>query len=107
MKMNNNPKDENNQEILNQNFTTKKSSGIPSYNNHNRVRSTKFIIQKYLEEAMLVDDRKFDIRVWVLITHNFKLYIFKEGYLRLASEKFTMDKVGTVDAKYIHLTNNA
>ena len=55
----------------------------------NRVRGNKFIIQKYLEEAMVIHGRKFDIRVWALVTHDFKLYIFKEGYLRLSGEILT------------------
>jgi len=29
-----------------------------------------FIIQKYLEKPLLIEDRKFDIRVWAMITQN-------------------------------------
>ena len=37
---------------------------------------------------MLINNRKFDIRLWVLVDHNMDVYLFREGYLRLASEIF-------------------
>ena len=32
-------------------------------------KNLSFIIQKYIEKPFLIDKRKFDIRVWVLINH--------------------------------------
>lgn len=43
-------------------------------------KKPKFIVQKYCEDLMLIDNRKFDIRVLVLITHNMDVYILREGY---------------------------
>lgn len=34
---------------------------------------------------MLLLNRKFDIRIWVLVAPNLKAYVFKEGYVRLSS----------------------
>ena len=62
------------------------------------------MIQKYIERPMLINQRKFDIRVWVLLTHNLDVFMFKEGYLRTSSEKFTLDNI---ENPFIHLTNNA
>ena len=75
-------------------------------NEVNIVKSCQFVIQKYLEKPLLIDDRKFDVRVWVLLDHEMNLYCFKEKYIRLSSEKFTLDESKVTD-KYIHLTNNA
>lgn len=69
-------------------------------------RKGKFIIQKYCEDIMLVNNRKFDIRILVLVDHNMNLYILREGYLRLSSKNFSLED-GDITNKYIHLTNNA
>jgi len=49
------------------------------------IRSQTFIIQKYIEKPLLIKQRKFDIRVWVTLTHDMEVYFFKEGYLRTSS----------------------
>ena len=49
------------------------------------VRSQTFIIQKYIERPLLINSRKFDIRVWVSLTHDGDVYFFREGYLRTSS----------------------
>jgi len=69
-------------------------------------RILTFVVQKYIESPLLIDGRKFDIRVWVLLTHEMDCYLFKEGYIRTSSTKFVIDK-DNIDNKYIHLTNNA
>ncbi len=41
------------------------------------IKTDKFLIQKYLERPLLIMSRKFDIRIWVLVSHNLKSYVFK------------------------------
>ena len=64
------------------------------------------IIQKYIEAPLLYNNRKFDIRIWVLFTYlsrsyNFEVYVFKEGHLKACSEPFNLMS----DDLYVHLTN--
>ena len=65
-----------------------------------------FVIQKYVEKPLLIDKRKFDVRLWVMITHDMKCYFFKEGYIRTSCENFVLDE-NTTERRYVHLTNNA
>ena len=71
-----------------------------------KIRSTTFVIQKYIEKPLLINNRKFDIRVWVLLTQELKVYFFKEGYLRTSSEAFSLSEED-ITKQFVHLTNNA
>ena len=64
------------------------------------------IIQKYIEEPLLYNGRKFDIRIWVLFTYlgkdcKYEAFVFKEGHLKACSDIFNIDS----DNLFIHLTN--
>ena len=43
----------------------------------NMYKSSLVVIQKYIEKPFLYKNRKFDIRVWVLLTHKMEVYVFK------------------------------
>lgn len=64
----------------------------------------KILVQKYCENLLLIDNRKFDIRVWCLVDQNLNIYLCKEGYLRMSSFVYNIEKCND---KFIHLTNNA
>ena len=49
--------------------------------NNNNYRSHIIVIQKYIEKPLLYYGRKFDIRIWVLLTQNLNVYMFEEGHL--------------------------
>ena len=59
------------------------------------------IIQKYIENPLLYKGRKFDIRIWVLLTHKMKVYVFKEGHLKTCSVKYDI----TSNNSFGHITN--
>jgi hypothetical protein len=65
---------------------------------------SRFVLQKYIERPMLFKRRKFDIRVWVVLTHDMKVYMFHEGYLRTSCNPYECSNFNNI---YIHLTNNA
>ena len=65
-----------------------------------------FIIQKYIEKPFLIHKRKFDIRLYTLVTSIngiMQCYFYKEGYLRTASKEYNAKNLD----KFIHLTNDA
>lgn len=70
----------------------------------NKIKANSFVVQKYIERPFLIRQRKFDIRVWVLVTPELSCYFFKEGYIRTSCENYTPDDLGN---QFIHLTNNA
>ena len=62
------------------------------------------IIQEYIENPLLISNKKFDIRQWVLITSIDPLEIhLGEFYLRFSKYDYSIKKTN----KFIHLTNYA
>ena len=63
------------------------------------------LVQKYVEDGLLINKRKFDIRVWVLVESlsPFRLWVFEDFYLRMCSKDFDLKKLDITR----HLTNYA
>ena len=61
----------------------------------------KIIIQKYIENPLLYKERKCDIRIWVLLTHKMKVYVFKEGHLKTCSVNYDVNSKNA----FSHITN--
>ena len=40
------------------------------------------------------------------MTHEYKCYLFKEGYIRMSSREYSLDP-SDIENAFIHLTNNA
>jgi hypothetical protein len=77
----------------------KQSSDIPN---------NKTIISKYISNPDLIKGRKYDIRIYCLVTgiNPLKIYVYKEGIVRIAVEKYDLN-INDLDNLYKHLTNVA
>lgn len=68
-----------------------------------KIKSKKFVIQKYIEHPLLMDSRKFDIRLFLMVTPNGRVFFYKEMYIRVSAYPFDLDDMG----KFGHLNNIA
>eukprot|EP00754_Rhynchopus_humris_P017023 Rhum_TRINITY_DN14542_c4_g1::Rhum_TRINITY_DN14542_c4_g1_i1::g.97533::m.97533/K16601/TTLL4; tubulin polyglutamylase TTLL4 len=70
----------------------------------NKVKSS--VVQRYIPDPFLVQERKFDLRIYVAVTgfDPLKIYIFDEGLVRFAAEKYPGPNSQTANS-YAHLTN--
>lgn len=72
-----------------------------------KLKSSNLVLQKYLEDPMLLGGRKFDLRVFALLTPSLDAYVFETCYVRLSSEQMKLESKADLCNKYMHLTNNA
>lgn len=64
------------------------------------------MLQKYVLDPLLLDGYKFDMRIYVLVTsiNPLEAYVYKEGFARISTEKYSLEEDKLAD-KFIHLTN--
>ncbi len=67
------------------------------------------VVQSYLHKPYLIDDLKFDLRIYVLLTgaDPLRIYLYKEGMGRLATEPYVNPTKSNLNTLYMHLTNYA
>jgi Tubulin-tyrosine ligase family. len=67
-----------------------------------------YVISKYIDNPLLIGGKKFDMRLYVLVTsfRPLKAYMFRQGFCRFCNEKYTSD-ISEIDNMFIHLTNVA
>jgi len=68
-----------------------------------------YVVQRYLNNPYLIEGLKFDLRIYVLVygCDPLRVYIYKEGLVRLATEKYEKANARNIDNKCMHLTNYA
>ncbi|XP_055336431.1 uncharacterized protein LOC129586931 [Paramacrobiotus metropolitanus] len=67
-----------------------------------------FLISRYIANPLLIDGKKFDLRLYVLVT-SFKplrCYYYRQGFCRFCAKRYSPDSA-TIDDKFMHLTNVA
>ena len=76
-------------------------SQLPTDNQH-------YVAQRYITNPLLVNDRKFHVRLYLLITslRPLRAYLHKEGLVLFATSNYTINRESLSDLS-IHLTNAA
>lgn len=65
-----------------------------------------YVVQKYLSDPLLIGGKKFDLRLYVLVTSYAPLvaYMYRSGFARFSHTRFSMDDISNQE---VHLTNVA
>lgn len=63
------------------------------------------VVSRYVPNPLLINGHKFDLRIYVLVTsyEPLRVYMFKEGLARFATEAFSTSS--NKKSRFIHLTN--
>ena len=72
----------------------------------NAMEKKKVLIQRYISDPHLLDGYKYDLRVYVVVTSidPLRVYLYKEGLVRLATEKYS-EGGRDLTKRCMHLTN--
>ena len=65
-----------------------------------------YVAQRYVEDPYLINGKKFDLRVYVLVTSflPLKAWLYRDGFARFSGVRFSLGSIGD---QYAHLTNVA
>ena len=63
------------------------------------------VISRYITNPLLINGHKFDLRIYVVVTsyEPLRVYVYKEGLARFASESYSTKF--NKNNRYMHLTN--
>lgn len=68
------------------------------------------LVQAYLPRPLLMDGRKFDLRIYVLVTSSYptlRLYVYQQGLVRFATEDYQSPDESNIAQRRMFLTNYA
>jgi tubulin polyglutamylase TTLL6/13 len=69
----------------------------------------QYVVQRYMHKPYLIDGLKFDMRIYVLVygIDPLRVFVFREGLARFATEEYVGPQKSNLDNLYMHLTNYA
>ena len=69
----------------------------------------KCVVQRYLSRPYLIDGLKFDLRIYVMVAgvDPLRIFIFRDGLARFATENYVAPNKENMEDICMHLTNYA
>lgn len=92
--------------LINKLSKLKKWSREAKANFQPQLSKESYVISRYIGNPLLIGGKKFDLRLYVLVTsfRPLKAYLFKQGFCRFCTVKYDTN-VTELDNMYVHLTN--
>jgi len=84
-----------------------RGNGIKVISKWNQIPKTRpILVQRYISKPYLINQTKFDLRLYVLLTsiHPLRIYLYNDGLVRFASKPYSSDS-STAHDVFTHLTN--
>ena len=81
-------------------FLTKRIEDVENLN-------SMCVAQQYIKNPLLIDKKKFDLRIYVLVTSccPLRIYLFRDGLVRMCTEEYKHPTDRNLRDKCMHLTN--
>ena len=80
--------------------------GAPKQDDEEDVEN--YVVQRYISDPLLIGGKKFDMRIYVLVTSYMPLniWLYRQGFARFSAFRFNGSK-GSLKDTHLHLTNVA
>eukprot|EP00056_Hartaetosiga_gracilis_P005258 m.82867 g.82867 ORF g.82867 m.82867 type:complete len:494 (-) comp12104_c1_seq1:132-1613(-) len=87
-------------------FLVTKLSQLKKWSRDSKTQAKTYVISKYLDRPFLIGGKKFDMRLYVLVTsfRPLRAYMSKHGFCRFCTVKYNAS-TSSYDDMFIHLTN--
>lgn len=81
-------------------------SNLDDIRSHIYLKESNWIAQKYIENPLIINRRKFDLRIWVLVTsvNPLTIWFWDKPYVRFPAADYNDTNLSD---RFIHLTNNS
>lgn len=72
-------------------------------------RTDVLVAQQYIARPLLIAGKKFDLRIYVLVTScsPLRVYLFKDGLVRMCTADYVTPNAENMEQRFMHLTNYA
>lgn len=72
-------------------------------------RADVLVAQQYIARPLLIGGKKFDLRIYVLVTScsPLRVYLFKDGLVRMCTADYVTPNADNMEQRFMHLTNYA
>ena len=82
--------------------------GIKFLESLKQIKDDEFLITKYITNIDLINNKKYDLRLYVLITglKPLRIYFYREGLVRIATKNYSLEK-NSINNSFVYLTNTA
>lgn len=81
----------------------------PNHVKKSQAATLNVVAQRYVADPFLIDGRKFDLRVYALVTDAdpLRVFVYNDGLVRFCTTKYVPPETGNLKNSQMHLTNYA
>ena len=80
---------------------------VDNYDTIKNYKRHKYLVSRYVKDPLLINNKKFDMRAYILVTgmNPLRIYFYRDGYIKIAVKDFTFNHKFIKDG-CVHITTS-